>query len=139
MRRNTFNYIEEILKDYSNADAYIKEREEELLYPYRQEDLNSGFRGEGGKKDPIGNAALTIAEDKALGIIKRNKRVVQKELDQADSDTRVIIEELYIRKYPQYTMSGLVNNHKISCGRTKAFKLRDTFFENIADELGLMK
>ena len=43
----------------------------------------------------------------------------------------MIIRELYMRKFPRYTMQGLVQEQKIKCGRDKAFKLRNRFFEEL--------
>ncbi|MGO2787646.1 MAG: transcriptional regulator, partial [Enterococcus faecalis] len=48
MRTSTFNYIKDILGDYYKTDDYIRQREEELRYPFRESDLNSGIKGSHG-------------------------------------------------------------------------------------------
>lgn len=111
---------------------------EELQYPHRPDDVNAGIRGN-SQSDSMANLMITIEQDRRLSALERNKKVVKDNLDECGEDTETIIRELYIKRYPRYRMEGLVENHLIECGRTKAFQLRDNFFENIADDLGLDK
>ena len=136
MKRSTFNYIKDILRDYPNIDKYIKEREDELRTPYRQTDLNADIRGN-KISDSMTTMMITIEQDRRLSALERNKRVIEDNLQECDEDTRTIIEELYIVKYQRYTMEGLVEQRLISCGKSKAYDLRNGFFENIARELNL--
>ena len=136
MKRSTFNYIKDILRDYPNIDKYIKEREDELRTPYRQTDLNADIRGN-KISDSMTTMMITIEQDRRLSALERNKRVIEDNLQECDEDTRTIIEELYIVKYQRYTMEGLVEQRLISCGKSKAYDLRNRFFENIARELNL--
>ena len=138
MKRSTFNYIKQILKDYSQVDDHIKRRMEELQYPHRPEDVNAGIKGN-AQSDSMANLMITIEQDRRLSALERNKKVVEDNLSMCGEDTETIIKELYIKRYPRYRMEGLVENRLIECGRTKAFQLRDNFFENIADDLGLDK
>ena len=138
MKRSTFNYIKQILKDYSQIDDHIKRRMEELQYPHRPDDVNADIKGN-GQSDSMANLMITIEQDRRLSALERNKKVVEDNLNECGEDTETIIRELYIKRYPRYRMEGLVENHLIECGRTKAFQLRDSFFENIADDLGLDK
>lgn len=136
MKRSTFNYIKDILRDYPNIDKYIKERELELRIPHRADDVNSDIRGN-KISDSMANMMITIEQDRRLSALERNKRIIADNLDECDKDTRTIIEELYIKKYTQYTMDGLVKNGLINCSRSQAFNLRNSFFENVAKELNL--
>ena len=138
MKRSTFNYIKQILKDYPNIEKHVEERMEELQYPYRPDDVNAGIKGN-AQSDSMTNLMITIEQDRRLTALERNKRVVEDNLNECGKDTETIITELYIKRYPRYRMEGLVENRLIDCGRTKAFQLRDNFFENIADDLGLDK
>ena len=79
----------------------------------------------------------TIETDKQIRRLKRNKQIVQELLDECGSDTETIIRELYIKRFPQYTMQGLVDNLVIKCGRNKAFTLRDKFFEELDRSLDI--
>ena len=136
MKRSTFNYIKDILRDYPNVDKYIKERELELRTPYRQTDLNADIKGN-RISDSMTNMMITIEQDRRLSALERNKRVIEDNLQECDEDTRTIIEELYIVKYQRYTMEGLVEQRLISCGKSKAYDLRNRFIENVARELNL--
>jgi len=138
VKRSTFNYIKQILKDYSQIDDHIKRRMEELQYPHRPDDVNAGIKGN-AQSDSMTNLMITIEQDRRLSALERNKKVVADNLSECGKDTETIITELYIKRYPRYHMDGLVENRLINCGRTKAFQLRDDFFENIADDLGLDK
>ena len=136
MKRSTFNYIKDILRDYPNVDKYIKERELELRTPYRQTDLNADIKGN-RISDSMTTMMITIEQDRRLSALERNKRIIEDNLQECDDDTRTIIEELYIVKYQRYTMEGLVEQRLISCGKSKAYDLRNRFFENLARELNL--
>ncbi len=137
LKRSTFNYIKDILRDYPDIENHIKRREEELRHPHQYEDINRDIKGYGAKPNTMDIMLITIEQDRRLAALERNRRVVEDNLLSCDEDTRTIIEELYIKRYQRYTMGGLVAAHLISCGRSKAFDLRDCFFENIARDLGL--
>lgn len=136
MKRETFNYIKRLLKDYKQIDNYIKRRHEELQYPYRPDDVNADIKGN-AIKDSMANMVITIDEDTRLNSLKRNKEIIQTLLDECDEDTKLIIEELYTARFPRYTIQGLVDNNLLNCGRSKAYKLRDVFFVEMAKEFNL--
>lgn len=137
MKQTTFNYIKAILKDYPKIDRYIEEREKELRYPYRPNDVNSDIKGMGKDPDSMGLMMITIEQDRRLRSLERNKEVVEKLLVKCDEDTRIIVEELYMRQFPKYTLTGLVENHIVSCSRNTASKKRSALFHEIAKELNL--
>lgn len=137
MKTSTFNYIKDILADYYKIDEYIKKREEELRIPHRESDLNADIKGTRGSYDNQDNIMITIAQDKRLASLERNKRVVSDVLDNANKDTRTIIYELYMLKRPTYTLEGLIQSGKIFCSKRNAQRLRTEFFEEIAHELDL--
>lgn len=138
MKRSTFNYIKDILRDYPHIDKYIKDRMEELSVPHREDDLNSDIKGN-LKRDAMANLMITIEQDRRLSALERNKRVISDNLRDCDEDTRVIIIELYTKKYAVHTMQSLINNRLIFCSRSQAHKLRNNFFNNVANDLGLDK
>lgn len=137
LRTSTFNYIKDILADHYKTDEYIKQREDELRYPHRESDLNGDIKGTKASYDNQVNLMITIEQDRRLASLERNKRVISKALEEADNDTKVIIEELYMKRWQRYKIQGLVTNNLISVGRTKAFELRDKFFREIATDLDL--
>ena len=135
MRKSTFNYIKDILGDYYRTDEYIKQREEELRYPHRDSDLNAGIKGNRAGYDAQDNLLITIEQDKRLYALERNKRIIGEALEEADENTKTIIQELYLKKYSQFTLAGLIHQQKIFVSKTKAYELRNLFFQRIADEL----
>lgn len=137
MRKSTFNYIKDILTDYPKIEEYIKEREEELRYPYREDDLNSGIKGSGAGYNVQDSLMITIEQDQRLAALERNRRVVATLLEECCEDTKIIIQELYMRRMPKYTIQGLITNGLIFVGRTKAFELRDRFFLEVGKNLNL--
>lgn len=136
MKKRTIHYIESILKDYPDIDGYIKRRVEELKIPYREPDVNSGIKGN-SQNDQMSNLMITIEQDSRIAALERNKRVLARNLEECDEDTRLIIKEVYMRRYQKKTIDYLYQNHLLSCGRSKAFELRNAFFENVAKDLGL--
>lgn len=139
MRRSTFNYIKEILKDYPDIEKHIQRRKEELRYPYRQNDLNADIKGKGNTFNAMDNLMITIDQDRRLAALERNRNIIDDNLQRCDRDTNLIIQELYIKRYPTYTMKGLIDNNLIFCSLRKAYDLRNEFFNNVADDLGLDK
>ena len=87
----------------------------------------------------MANLMITIEQDRRLSALERNKKVVEDNLSECGDDTETIIRELYIKRYPRYTMEGLIKNGVIYCSRSQAFRLRDAFFDNIANDLNLDK
>lgn len=137
MRTATFNYIKQILADYNHIDEHIKKREEELRAPFRESDVNSGIKSNYTKNDQNDRMLITIEQDRRLAALERNKRIVTNLLAESCADTQTIIRELYMKKRPEYTLQGLVENKKIYCSRSKAAKLRTVFFEEMAKKLDL--
>ncbi|MGX7199209.1 integrase [Enterococcus nangangensis] len=126
-----FERCKKVLKDYPNAQREIEKLEESIRVPYRETDNNSGIKGSGKQPDAMFDTLWTIESCKALNQIKRNKQAVDELLAECGNDAETIIRELYIRRFPRYKMQGLVEKRLISCGRSKAFDLRDKFFEEL--------
>lgn len=137
MKRSTFNYIKQILKEYPQINNHIKRRTEELQYPHRPDDVNAGIRGN-KQSDAMANLMVTVEQDRRLSALERNKKVIEDNLNACGEDTETIIRELYLKRYPRYTMDGLIVQGKISCKRSKAYELRNQFFENVSEDLNLL-
>jgi len=137
LRTSTFNYIKDILADYYKTDEYIKQREDELRYPHRESDLNGDIKGTKASYDNQVNLMITIEQDRRLASLERNKRIVSNLLSETDEETATIIEELYLKKRPRYTLQGLIDSELIFCSRRTASNLRTKFFEEMAKELNL--
>ncbi|WP_413770050.1 hypothetical protein, partial [Vibrio vulnificus] len=66
-------------------------------------------------------------------------KAVQYALYKADDDTRTIIEELYFKERPLYSVAGLVMSGKLKkiLSERSAYRARNEFIEQVADNLGI--
>lgn len=134
MERGTFKHIEQILRDYPNLESYIHQRRQELLYPHRQIDDNIGGGKQVGGDNPVENMYITIADDKQIASLERNRKVIGRCLESCDEDTHIIINEMYFKRHPTLTMRGIAES--IHSSRTVVSRKRTEFFEEIRKELG---
>lgn len=137
MRRWAFKCIEGILRDYPNIPDYIKQREQELMYPIQTPDENIGGGRSSTITKPQERMIITLDEDRRLNALKRQRNLIDDTLDEFGNDTEVIINELYFKKRQEYTIEGLIEQHKIFVGRSKAFELKSKFIERLGSKLGL--
>lgn len=129
--------VKAVLKDYRDTNKYVRKLEEEIRVPYRENDVNRDIKGSSTDSDKMFGTMWTIETDRRIQRLRRNEAIVQELLDECGKDTETIIRELYIKRFPQYTMQGLVDNLVITCGRNKAFTLRDKFFEELDRSLDI--
>jgi RinA family phage transcriptional activator len=129
--------VKAVLKDYRDTDKYVRKLEEEIRVPYREEDVNGDIKGTRSNSDLMFGTLWTIETDKQIRRLKRNKQIVQELLDECGSDTETIIRELYIKRFPQYTMQGLVEQRIILASVSTAKRLRNKFFEEVDKQLDL--
>ncbi|MDO0919881.1 MULTISPECIES: integrase [unclassified Enterococcus] len=129
--------VKAVLKDYRDTDKYVRKLEEEIRIPYREEDVNGDIKGTRSDSDLMFGTLWTIETDKQIRRLKRNKQIVQELLDECGSDTETIIRELYIKRFPQYTMQGLVEQRIILASVSTAKRLRNKFFEEVDKQLDL--
>lgn len=136
LKRGTFKHIEDILRDYPRIDSYLKQREEELLYPTKEQDDNIG----GGKSSEIGKPTeqkgITLAEDMRLRELRKQKDAIERTLNKADFLTCRVIESYYMCKQPKTweSVSFEVSSGQISSRTLR--RMRTEFFKNLAVELG---
>jgi len=138
MKRSTVNKVEDILRDYPKVDKYIEMREQELRYPMSSNDDNIG----GGKSNVMDNdgtlrTLITIDDDRRINALKRQRDIISNMQDEYDNDTWTIIQEMYFKRRPEYTVDGLIANHLINVSHTTAFKMRKEFLNDLANRLGL--
>lgn len=138
MKKSTFRKVEDILRDYPKIDRHIEKREQELRYPVKPTDENiGGGRAQNKRAEPVETMIITIDEDEALNAFKRQRDVIDDCLGEAGSDTETIIKELYFKRYPQFTLNGLVENNLLTVGKQQAYNLRNSFINDVAKGLGL--
>lgn len=134
MERATFNYIAKVLRDYPHLDQYIQDREQELMAPWREQDENIGG-GKATMRNGQERMAVTIADDRRLSNLKDRKKNVERCLAQSDRNTTMVIQELYFKDRPIYTMEGIAE--LLNADKSTVSRWRAHFFQLMADELGL--
>lgn len=70
------------LADYTKTDDYIRQCEEELKYPYKENELNNGIKGVGGNSEVAANLLITIEQDRCLASLERNPRIINEAMDE---------------------------------------------------------
>lgn len=138
MRRATFKNIEAILRDYPDYDRYIAEREQAILYPdsiYSDENIGGGRTSR--ISNPTQQKALTIADDKRLNTLIYYRNAIERIINNTDPITNQIIREYYFARPQLKTWEGVAFSCNMSSSNCR--KLRDRFFDRLADELGFIK
>lgn len=136
MRTSTYRYVVQILKDYRRTDTYIRQREEELMYPYQAyQDENIGGGRSGQTSDTTARMAITIADDRRLSNLEKNRNTVDACLNDTDEVTKDLIYQMYITN--EYSV--IRASQEINITDRHARRLHSKFVEKVADELGLTK
>lgn len=136
MKRGTFVYIEQLLRDYPEMGNYIKKREEELIYPDEMViDQNIGGGRSPFISKPTERMAITIVEDKRLCELSRCKCAIDKLINEADFIVVGVIQMFYFEKPRLRTWEGIAMDTGLSERHCR--RLRDKFFQAVADELGM--
>ncbi|WP_159723158.1 integrase [Enterococcus sp. CSURQ0835] len=131
MEKWKFERAKQILKDYPYYDKKIKDIEFEIRNPYKPDDLAADRKGTKVSSEHATEVLWSIESHEAIVQFKRQKQVVEDLLKECDENTRIIINELYISKFPKYTMQGLVDQDIIDCSKNTGFRLRNRFFEEL--------
>lgn len=139
IRTSIKNTVEDMLRDYPNIDKYIKQREQELMYPIREDDDNVGG-GKGNKiSKPQEQMIITIDQDKRISSLEHQKRIISDCLDDCDRDTYTIVDELYFKKRSSYVnVESLVYGNKINLSIRSAYRKRNELLEKIAERYKLV-
>lgn len=123
------------MRDYPYLDKYIKEREDELMYPVQEPDDNIGG-GKGSKiSKPQEQMIITLDEDKRLNALRRQQRVIDDCLDDSDDITKTIARELYFKDHPTYTMTGL--SKKLHYSTARLYRIQNKFLNKVAKKLNI--
>ncbi|MFT9411556.1 hypothetical protein [Liquorilactobacillus hordei] len=146
MKRSTFNYIADMIRDYPASEEYIRQRRQELTNKFKEfKDENiGGGRALNKKDESVADTAITIAEDKELNNLKLNQLAVENALKKCiqsadkgilDNITYDIIYELYLREIAILNLDGIANKSHLSLSQVKKRRLR--FFEEVARQRGI--
>lgn len=135
MEKGIYKHIEQILRDYPDIDDYVRERRQALMYPHNENpDENIGGGRSNIPNNPVENMVITIADDRQLAALEKNKEVITDCLNCMDEDTKAIVEEIYFKKHPTLTMVGIAEKQHLSLATAK--RKRTDFFEKIRKEFG---
>lgn len=126
---------ESALKDYNDIDKYVAKIEKQIRVPHKESDINADIKGTRIDNDLMFDTMWTIETHKAINQLKHKKQAITELLEECGNDTETIIRELHIKKFPKYTLYGLVDQRKVSCGRNKAIELRKKFFQELDKKL----
>jgi RinA family phage transcriptional activator len=121
----------QVLKEYRQYDCMIKLQEESIRHPHKPDDYASDRRGTKTTPETATETLYSVATDRKILWYRKAKRSVEQLLSECDEDTATIINELFITKFPRYTLNGLVQQQKVSCGRNKAIEKRKRFFKEL--------
>ena len=124
-----YKRVVQVLKDYEHFDHIIQAVEESIRVPYKQDDAASDRRGTKVVSETQTEVLYRVETDKRIVFYRKAQRAVKELLNECDTDTKTIINELYIPRYPKYTLDGLVQKNILSCGRNKAIDKRKQFFK----------
>lgn len=126
-----FERVKQVLRDYPEYDLKIAKIEESIRYPHKPDDWASDRRGTKTTPETATETLYSVATDRKILWYRKAKRSVEQLLSECDEDTATIINELFITKFPRYTLNGLVQQQKVSCGRNKAIEKRKRFFKEL--------
>lgn len=126
---------ESALEEYNEIDKYIKTIEKQIRLPHKESDINADIKGTRIDNDLMFDTMWTIEDHKAIKQLRKKKEAITDLLAECGKDTETIIRELHIKKFPKYTLYGLVEQKKVSCGRNKAIELRKKFFNELDKKL----
>lgn len=135
MRRETKALLKDILRDYPQLEKRIKQRREEIMHPTFDRDDNIGGGRSNVPSNYLERRIIKMNDDEELQVLIKEKRLIEQCLDEADEETQIIIKEVYMGRTPQYSLSGLIAAEKIYCSQTRAYKLRDDFFNDLARKM----
>lgn len=131
--KNEFKFIEGLLTNHRRYPKWINEREQEILYPYRETDGNIGGGSSGIISNETERIASMLVHDKRLNELKKQFETVSWALGDSNRATREIIVGYYMtcpKVETWRSLSEAVNFSQRHCKR-----MRDNFVVKVAREL----
>lgn len=122
MRNSSKHFIEDILRDYPHLESYILERSgiKSARYLSNQTKLVS---------------AISIAEDRRLMQLARNKYAIDACLERSDDLTKKVISLLYFKNNCNLTLEGV--GIKFNISKSSIGRIKNHFIEMLGNELGI--
>ncbi|WP_461241104.1 transcriptional regulator [Paucilactobacillus sp. N302-9] len=135
-----FRKVEQILRDYPRIDRAIELRELEIRHPTVPEDENVGGGMGNEFKEHFTDILINVESDPEIIRLRTQRDAVEFCLAQCEKsslglDTEKIIKEIYFKRYPDFSIDGLCATGLIKVGHSKAYELRRSFIQDVAQEL----
>ncbi len=135
--KNEFKYVEGLLANHTRYPKWIYEREQEIIYPYRETDGNIGGGSSGIISNETERIASMLVHDKRLNELKRQFEAVSWAMGDSSDATREIIRQYYMTCPRVETWRSI--SEAVSYSQRHCKRLRDNFVVKVARELGMTK
>lgn len=119
------DYIKGILQDYPKMDDYYLERKEKLLFHNRKSLSASQDQ----------KLLITISLDRRLINLERNQKIISQCLENTTIETKEIIKLLYMTDKKKVNLDLVAD--QVFLSKRQVIRLRDAFFEELAEHLGI--
>lgn len=123
------DYLKGILKDYPKMEDYYLERKEKLLLHSKK----THQRANTDTKDK--KLLISISLDRQLINLERNQRIISLCLENSTEETRKIIKLLYMTNHRKVNLDLVAD--QVFLSKRQVIRLRDAFFEELAEHLGI--
>ncbi|MBO0456351.1 transcriptional regulator [Enterococcus hulanensis] len=123
------DYLKGILRDYPNMEDYYLERKEKLLLH------NKRTRQQANMDTKNKKLLISISLDRQLVNLERNQKIISMCLENATAETKEIIELLYMKNNQKVNLDLVAD--QVFLSKRQVMRLRDAFFEELAEHLGI--
>ncbi|MBO0453226.1 transcriptional regulator [Candidatus Enterococcus murrayae] len=123
------DYLKGILRDYPKMEDYYLERKEKLLFHTKGTHPHSTTETQNKKM------LISISLDRQLINLERNQKVIAQCLENATAETKEIIERLYLSDKQKASLDLVAD--QVFLSKRQVMRLRDHFFEELAEHLGI--
>ena len=123
------DYLKGILQDYPKMEDYYLERKEKLLFHNQK----THQRANTDTKDK--KLLISISLDRQLINLERNQRIISLCLENSTEETRKIIKLLYMTNHRKVNLDLVAD--QVFLSKRQVIRLRDAFFEELAEHLGI--
>ena len=123
------DYLKGILRDYPNMEDYYLERKEKLLLH------NKRTRQQANMDTKNKKLLISISLDRQLVNLERNQKIITMCLENATAETKEIIELLYMKNNQKVSLDLVAD--QVFLSKRQVIRLRDAFFEELAEHLGI--
>ena len=123
------DYLKGILQDYPKMEDYYLERKEKLLLHNKKTHQRSNTDTKDKK------LLISISLDRQLINLERNQRIISLCLENSTEETKKIIKLLYMTNHRKVNLDLVAD--QVFLSKRQVIRLRDAFFEEIAEHLGI--